>query len=76
MTMVMKQVSATRFKAQCLRFLDEAAAGEEIVVTKHGRPVARVLATEAPADLRGSVTFHIDDDALIEPVDVEWAAER
>ena len=24
----------------------------------------------------GSVTFHVDDDALIEPVDVEWAAER
>jgi prevent-host-death family protein len=76
MTIVMKEVSATRFKAQCLAFLDEAAAGEEIVVTKHGRPVARVLGADAPADLRGSVTFHVDNDALIEPVDVEWAAAR
>ncbi len=74
--MVMKDISATQFKARCLALLDEAAAGEEIVVTKHGRPVARVLAADAPSDLRGSVTFHVDDDALIEPVDVEWAAER
>jgi prevent-host-death family protein len=76
MTMVMKRVTATRFKAQCLALLDEAAAGEEIVVTKHGRPVARVVAAEAPADLRGSVTFHVDDDALIAPLDVDWDAER
>jgi prevent-host-death family protein len=74
--MVMRRVTATQFKAQCLALLDEAAAGGEIVVTKYGKPVARVLAAEPPADLRGSVTFHVDDDALIEPVDVEWSAAR
>jgi prevent-host-death family protein len=52
----MKQVSATQFMAQCLALLDEAAAGEEIVVTKHGRPVALVVAAELPADLQASVT--------------------
>jgi prevent-host-death family protein len=77
MTMVtMKQVTATRFKAQCLALLDEAAAGEEILVTKHGRPVARVIAAEPLADLKASVTFHVDDDALIEPLDVDWDAAR
>jgi prevent-host-death family protein len=77
MTMViMKQVTATRFKAQCLALLDEAAAGEEIVVTKHGRPVALVVAAEPPADLRASVTFHVDDDELIAPLDVDWDSER
>jgi prevent-host-death family protein len=77
MTLVtMRQVTATRFKAQCLALLDEAAAGEEIVVTKHGRPVARVIAAEAPATLPGSVTFHVDDDALVEPLDAEWDAAR
>lgn len=74
--MVMKRVTATRFKAQCLALLDEAASGEEIVVTKYGRPVARVVAAEPPPDLRGSVTFHVDDDALIEPLGVDWDAER
>jgi prevent-host-death family protein len=69
-------VTASRFKAQCLALLDEAAAGEEIVVTKHGRPVARVVAAQAPADLGGSVTFHVDDDALAAPLEGEWDAER
>jgi prevent-host-death family protein len=77
MTMViMREVTATRFKAQCLALLDEAAAGEEIVVTKHGRPVARVVPVEAPASLLGSVAFHVDDDALMEPLDVAWDAAR
>jgi prevent-host-death family protein len=72
----MRWVSATKFKAQCLALLDEAALGEEIVVTKHGRPVARVIAADQPANLQDSVTFHVDDDALIEPLDVEWDADR
>jgi hypothetical protein len=38
--------------------------------------VARVIPAEAPASLMGSVTFHVDDDALIEPLDVAWDAER
>jgi hypothetical protein len=38
--------------------------------------VARVVAAEPPADLKASVTFHVDDDALIEPFDVEWDAAR
>jgi prevent-host-death family protein len=72
----MKQVSATRFKAQCFALLEEAAAGEEIVVTKHGRPVARVVAAQPAADLQASVTFHADEDELIELVDVDWHAAR
>jgi antitoxin (DNA-binding transcriptional repressor) of toxin-antitoxin stability system len=55
--------------------LDEVAAtGEELVVTKRGRPVARVSAAAAPQSLRGSVAFHVPDDELIEPVDVDWDA--
>jgi antitoxin (DNA-binding transcriptional repressor) of toxin-antitoxin stability system len=57
--------------------LDEVAAtGEEIVVTKRGRPVARVLPAGTPIGLTGSVTFNVDDDALIKPLDIEWGADR
>jgi hypothetical protein len=35
-----------------------------------------VLPAEPPADLLGSVTFHVDDEGLIEPLDVGWDAER
>jgi len=72
----MRRVTATDFKARCLALLDEAASGEEIVVTKRGRPVARVVAAEPPGDLLGSVTFRVDDQALVEPLDEPWDVER
>ena len=37
-----KHVSATDFKAKCLGLLDEVAAGTSLVITKRGKPVARV----------------------------------
>jgi prevent-host-death family protein len=77
MTMVMPTVSASRFKAECLALLDDVArGGEEIVVTKRGRPVARVVAIQAPPQLEGSVTFHVSDEQLIAPLDVAWDVER
>jgi len=57
------RVPAGEFKARCLALLDEVAAtGREIVITKRGRPVARVLPPEGaePASLIGSVKFHGD----------------
>jgi prevent-host-death family protein len=75
MVMSTRTVSASQFKAQCLAMLDEVAAtGEEITVTKRGRAVARVLAASEPQSLRGSVSFNVSDEDLIEPLDVEWDA--
>ena len=74
MTMVMN-VTATQFKARCLALLDEVAAGGgEIVVTKRGKAVARVVPAEATASLRGTVTYLVDDDDLIAPIGDEWDA--
>jgi prevent-host-death family protein len=39
----MKTIKASEFKAKCLKLMDEVQAnGEEIVVTKNGKPVAKV----------------------------------
>jgi len=44
MVIVMKQIAAGVFKAQCLSLLDEVARErKEIVITKRGRPVARLV---------------------------------
>lgn len=49
--MLEKQIPASEFKAKCLRLLDEvASSGQPIVVTKRGKPVARV--TAAPRRVR------------------------
>jgi prevent-host-death family protein len=72
----MRTIPAGRFKAQCLRLLDEVAeTGETIVVTKRGKPVARVEAVEEPPSLKGSVVYHVSDEELIAPIDEVWSAE-
>ena len=51
--MTMKTVSAAKFKEQCLALLDTVDA-EGLVITKRGKPVARLLPAQgAPADLIG-----------------------
>ena len=46
---MMKRIGAAKFKEQCLALLDQLAA-DGLIVTKHGRPVARVL----PYDSQGA----------------------
>ncbi len=73
----MRTIPAGRFKAQCLRLLDEVAeTGETIVVTKRGRPVARLEPVEEPRSLVGSVTFLVSDEELIAPILEPWDVER
>ena len=69
-------IAAGEFKARCLALLDRVAAtGEPLVVTKRGRPVARVVSARAAGQpsLRGSVTIHGD---LIASVLGPWDADR
>jgi len=62
----LREITATQFKARCLRLLDEVAeSGETLVITKHGRPVARVEPPLRPDDLRGSLEINMSDDELI-----------
>ena len=38
-----RTIKASEFKAKCLKLMDEVAeSGEEIVITKNGRPVSRL----------------------------------
>jgi prevent-host-death family protein len=50
---VPKSMTATAAKAAFLRLLDEAAGGEEIEITRHGRPVARIVPPAGPRSLKG-----------------------
>ncbi len=53
--MTMKAIAAAKFKAQCLALLDHLDP-EGLLVTKHGKPVARVLpVSRASADLIGAL---------------------
>ena len=77
-TMAVKSnyVPAGEFKAKCLALLDDVAlTGQTLVVTKRGKPVARVSPVESqePPNLRGSILWEKD---IVAPIDEEWDAER
>jgi prevent-host-death family protein len=44
----MKQVSLYEAKTHLSKLVDEASAGEEIVIAKNGKPLARLLPLSAP----------------------------
>jgi len=70
-----RTVSAAAFKTQCLAILDEVkATGETIIVTKRGKPVAKVVAIERAEEakpLHRSVRYHGD---IVAPIDEPWNA--
>jgi prevent-host-death family protein len=74
-----QQIAAGEFKARCLHLLDEVQRSrKEILITKRGRPVARLLPADAkpPALLgrmKGSIDIH---GSLIEPIGEIWDADR
>ena len=63
------QINVYAAKTQLSRLIDQANAGEEIVITRHGRPVARLMPVEAAAPkrklgtLKGKVWVADDFDA-------------
>jgi len=51
MTMVMKTIAAGQFKAHCLAIMDEVQAKRQaVVVTKRGKPVAKLVPVEKEKD--------------------------
>lgn len=73
-----KIIKASEFKAKCLKLMDEvAASGEEIVITKNGRPVSRL----APYRTKPATLFGIDRGRIEvlgdigEPIDVAWESD-
>jgi prevent-host-death family protein len=68
----MKTIGAAQFKAECLALLDRLDP-EGIVITKHGRPVARLVPIErASAALIGSLEGRIRVKGDILSTDSGW----
>ena len=73
---VMKQLSASKFKEQCLSLLDRVDP-EGIVVTKRGKPVAKLIPFGADsADLIGSLKGKLRIKGQIISTGIRWDAER
>jgi prevent-host-death family protein len=47
----MKQIPAGVFKAKCLAIMDRVLhSGEPVVITKHGKPIVKLVPAEKQAD--------------------------
>ena len=74
----MPSIGAGEFKAKCLQLLDEVAASRKpLVITKFGKPVARVMPMPPAVKLRGALkgTVLYEGD-IVSPLDNEWEAAQ
>ena len=76
----MTQIAAGQFKAQCLKLMDQVQqTREEIVITKHGKPVAKLVPLDSGSSqsLFGYMqgTVQINDD-IIAPIDETWEVDQ
>ncbi len=71
-------IKASEFKVRCLKLMGEVAdSGEEIVITKNGKPVAKLAPYQGKSESwfgrdRGKIRILGD---VISPVEMEWEAE-
>lgn len=71
----METMGAAEFKQKCLAILDRVGP-EGILITKHGRPVAKLVPVEASgAELIGSLAGEIRIKGDIQSTGTAWDAE-
>lgn len=77
------KIPAGQFKAKCLQIMDEVeASGEAVTITKHGRPVARLVPARPTEDdrkvsafgfMKGTVVIQGD---IVNSTGEKWDAEN
>ncbi|MEX2270555.1 MAG: type II toxin-antitoxin system Phd/YefM family antitoxin [Vicinamibacterales bacterium] len=71
----MRQIPAAKFKESCLALLDEVDA-EGIVITKHGRPVAKLIPYETDSSsLIGALEQKVRIKGDLLSTGAEWDAQ-
>ena len=71
----MKTIGAAKFKAQCLGLLDKLGP-QGLVITKHGKPVARVVPyPQRPEDMIGVLRDKITVRGDLFSTGASWKAD-
>ena len=71
-------IGAGEFKARCLKLLDDVAATREpLVITKHGKAVAKVVPIPLKIELFGALKGSVlREEDIVSPLNNEWDASR
>jgi len=69
-------LGAGDFKSKCLKILDEVAAHREsLVITKRGKPVAKLVPIPPEKELFGALVGSVVSETdIVAPIEVEWKA--
>jgi len=77
------KIPAAQFKAECLKLMDQVAKRHtEIIITKRGRPVARLVpvSPESPKSKSGVWGWMKDSvevlGDIVSPMDESWSADE
>ena len=71
-----RTIMASRFKAGCLAILDQVERmGISVTVTKHGRPIARVVPLDDARSTMGSVRLVAEADEAYYATGERWEAD-
>lgn len=67
-------IGAGEFKAKCLQLLDDVAEQREtLIITKRGKPIAKLVPVEPDHKLFGALQDSVVGETdIISPVAVEW----
>jgi prevent-host-death family protein len=74
-----RTIMASRFKAECLAILDQVEQMHiSVVITKHGRPIARVVPLDVGYDAStlGSVHLVAEPDEAYYSTGEAWDADK
>jgi len=77
----MKKIAAGKFKAQCLKVMEQVRTTREpVLITKRGKPLAKLVPAEKTSDdfigrLEGIITIMGDIESPIVPIE-DWDALR
>ena len=71
-------IGAGDFKAKCLQLLDAVAAQREpLIITKRGKPVAKLVPVPPEAALFGALAGSVVSESdIVSPIGDAWEAER
>ena len=73
----MKTMAAGRFKDRCLKTLDEVAKTKSaVVITKRGRPVAKLVPITSGAAARSLVGSVLEEHGNPFSTGLEWDVDR
>lgn len=71
-------IGAGDFKAKCLKLLDDVARTREpLIITKHGKAVAKLMPMPPTAELFGALAGTVRQEGdIVSPIDNDWEAAR